>query len=65
MHDSDIIYSSAGCLTGMFQLSPGTAVQWAATPDILNILLIKCSSIKIISFMLLFPQRSPQLIVSY
>lgn len=60
MHDSDIIYSLAGCLTGMFQLNPGTAVQWTkAIPDILNIPLIKWSSMKIISFMLLFPQHAP------
>lgn len=60
MHDSDIIYSLARCLTGMFQLSPSTAVQWTtAIPDILNIPLVKCSSMKIISFMLLFSQRPP------
>lgn len=60
MHDSGIIYSLAGCLTDMFQLNPGTAVQWtAAIPDILNIPLLKCSSMKKISFMLLFPQCPP------
>lgn len=66
MHDSDIIYSFAGCPTGLFQLNPGTAVQWTkAIPDILNIPLIKCSSMKIISLMLLFSSVSPHLIANY